>query len=257
MERITVMLLALYLTTTAHADSKGKLTAKDTAAIDRMFASLEQLIVRVYAARGNCMRLTEALMATTESDNKAVAAVAPLMNGPSAEALQEYSKTKYRTKMYDLEDKFKRGTLYCHNETAFVIAWKANDLATGMMGELAPETARKRKAPVPADYEANLATYDVALEAYLVIGDKFDNIDNEKDCTARAKLIPAFAAAHKKQHVEFEALDKKMQSAVVEDDPRMFRQSSPYITFMNARSKCAKNKAFKKAAKAAKLDGSK
>jgi hypothetical protein len=252
------LLVVIAMTATVGAEPSAKLDPNDTARLDEMVKALEQLTGAIYAARGSCAEIAQAIRARTPSDNKVFSAVKSAMQGPNAKALEDYTAKTYEARLRRMGDKLRRGSLYCRADKAVAAAWKDDELAIAAIGELpADEPAKPRKKPVPAGYEAKLAKYDVALAEYLAIGDKFDGVDNQTDCNDRAKLIPQFAAAHNKQDAAFEALDKAMQDAVVEDQPRMFRQSSPYIIFMDARGRCSENKAFVKAAKAAKLDGSK
>ena len=67
--------------------------------------------------------------------------------------------------------------------------------------------------------------------------------------------MPTFAKAKRAQDAAFASLDKAMQAAVEEDEARMHLQFVSYISFMAARGKCERNRAFMKAARTAGLDG--
>jgi len=243
-------LLALFICATASAETKKPIDPKDAALMDRMVDAIEKLVVAVYDVRTDCAKVAQAIKAATPGDNKLATELAPRMESAQAPAMQQYTADMHAARLKALRPKFKDGTSKCRSDKTVVTAWAEDALAVATWGELVIEPG---PPPRPADYEAKLKKLDAALAAYDAAGKKFETVASDKDCTARAKQIPAFASAFKKQETALTALDKQMQEAVLLDEARMTLQARPGKLYLAARDKCAANKAFVKADKASKL----
>ena len=238
-------LLLVLLTAPAWA---GKLprgvTASDAQVVERAVGAMEQLVSAIFAVRGKCNDVAQAIKRTTVEDNQLYDELAAKLDHDSTKPIQRYSKKKYAARFKQMSDKLEPSTLGCRTHPAVADAWKQNKLLTESFGELPPEPPAK-----PADYGAKTMKLDAALTAYRAIATK---MARTKRCVTVAKLVPRFATAKQRLAAAHDELDKPTQEIVSRDRDKDDIDAT--LKFTATRDRCTKNKRFARAVTRAGLD---
>jgi len=220
---------------------------KTTQLVDRMMVQVEADAVAMKAATGKCDKLAAAITKNLDADNKTFAEMVKTVEKQGDAEIQAYAKDKYLAKFKALAAQAVAATLGCRTNAKVVEAWKANHLVAESFGTLPDEPEPE---PVkPPNYDANTKKLDAAIKDYKAVVAK---IAATKDCTAAAKLVPAFRAARDREFAEHDKLDKATEEYALKDKTKSDFDAA--MQWVESHGRCGKNKAFAAAVTKAGLD---